>query len=95
MKTFLVMGSILAPLALYLFQKIWMQSRWLFNSIALISALVFGNITAFAIYEIIRNQTVFMTSIHALFLNPFFLLTGSYLGVYFLYRLLLLTWDER
>jgi len=34
------------------------------------------------IYKIIRDSTVFMTNIHAIFLNPFFLVTASYLGLY-------------
>lgn len=62
-----------------------------FNVTALVSKLVFGNIAAVAVYRIIRDQTVFMTNIHAIFLNPSFLITGSYLGLYIIYQLLNVT----
>jgi hypothetical protein len=68
-------------------QKKWPRVRFYFHLVAFLSALIFGNISAFAIYDIIIDDTVFMTNIHAIFLNPFFLLTGAYLGVYFLYTL--------
>ncbi|MOA47096.1 hypothetical protein D3C78_1697000 [compost metagenome] len=60
----------------------------------MLSTLILGNISALAIYEILRDNTVFMTSIHAIFLNPMFLLTGAYLGVYLVYRLMLMTYEE-
>jgi hypothetical protein len=79
---------------MYVVQIIWLKSRLLFNGAALLSGLMFGNLSAIGIYKIIQDKTVFMTNIHGLFLNPFFLLTGAYLGMYFLYRLLMLTFEE-
>jgi hypothetical protein len=61
--------------------------RFYFHLGALLSALIFGNISTFAIYDILKDETVFMTNIHAIFLNPIFLLTGAYLGIYLLYTL--------
>ncbi|MEH7299667.1 transposase [Neobacillus drentensis] len=94
MKFILIIGSILAPLILIFLQKVQPKLRLLFNIIAILSALVFGNISSIAIYEIIKDDTVFMTNIHGIFLNPLFLLTGAYLGIYFIYRIVLWTLDE-
>nr|WP_285867619.1 transposase [Mesobacillus maritimus] len=58
-----------------------------FDSLAVLSALVFGNISAMAILQIIKDDTVFMTNIHGLFLNPVFLTSGAYLGLYLIYVL--------
>ncbi|MFD0771447.1 hypothetical protein ACFQZ1_22165 [Bacillus sp. CGMCC 1.60114] len=48
----------------------------------------FGTIIAFAVYDVLLQQTVFMTTIHRILLNPLFLLTGAYIGIYFLYLIL-------
>jgi hypothetical protein len=94
MKMILIMGSILAPLLLAILQKVQPKLRLLFNIVAILSALVFGNISSVAIYEIIKDDTVFMTNIHGIFLNPLFLLTGAYLGIYCIYRIVLWALDE-
>ena len=94
MKVLLIIGSIATPLLMFFLQKKWSKSKLGFNMAAILSALLFGNIASLAIHEIIKDNTVFMTNIHALFLNPFFLMTGAYLGVYLMYRLILLTLDE-
>ncbi|MFF7582125.1 hypothetical protein ACFY90_03955 [Lysinibacillus capsici] len=36
-----------------------------------------------------------MTTIHAVFLNPVFLITGAYLGLYLIYRFIMMTIHER
>ena len=66
---------------MFFLQKSWMKFRMLFNLSAIVSTIIFGNIASLAIYEIIKDKTVFMTNIHAIFLNPF-LTTGGYLGIY-------------
>ncbi|WP_042150106.1 hypothetical protein [Paucisalibacillus sp. EB02] len=90
MKVLLVLGSIIFPLLMYVLKKKWVMMRVVFNLSAIISSLVFGNIAASSIYQIIKDNTVLMTNIHAIFLNPYFLITGSYLGIYSLYLLLVL-----
>lgn len=77
----------------------YLQYRWksfgvVFHLLAFMAALVFGNIASLSIYQIIKDNTVMMTNIHAIFLNPFFLITGAYIGVYFLYQLIRLTTNE-
>lgn len=95
MKFLLISSSIGVPFLMVLLQKMWLKLRLFFNAAAILSVLVFGNISSLAIYGIIRDKTVFMTNIHGIFLNPLFLFTGSYLGVYFIYRMVLLTLDEK
>ncbi|WP_156321153.1 transposase [Bacillus sp. JCM 19041] len=60
----------------------------LFSLMAIVSLLIFSGIISYAIFSIISNETVFMTSIHSLFLNPFFLVSGGYLLFFGLYRLI-------
>ncbi|GAE26555.1 group-specific protein [Halalkalibacter wakoensis JCM 9140] len=64
------------------------------NGIALVAAILIGYIIAINVYFIIMANEVFMTTIHGIFLNPLFLLCGSYLGLFILYRLVLLTLIE-
>ncbi len=94
MKFLIVFGSIVVPIAMLMIQWKWIKWRIVFNVASVLSTLILGNISALAIYEILRDNTVFMTSIHAIFLNPMFLLTGAYLGVYLVYRLMLMTYEE-
>ena len=94
MKVLLVLGSIVAPILMYaLYKK--KVFRITFNVLALLSALVFGNIASLSIHQIIVDDAVFMTTIHGIFLNPFFLISGAYLGVYLLYRLIVITLHEK
>jgi hypothetical protein len=88
MKLLILIGSLAIPLAMTVLKRKWPKISFYLNLFAVISALVFGNIAAFAIYEIIKDKTVFMTNVHGVFLNPLFLLTGAYLGVYLIYVLI-------
>ena len=95
MKILLVASSIIVPIVmLYLIQKSD-KFNLIFNSIAVLSTIIFGAIASTAIYQVISDGKVFMTTIHGLFLNPFFLTTGAYIGVFLLYRLIRITLDER
>lgn len=91
MKILLVSGSVILPLLMFYLEKKTLRLRNIYNFIAILAILVFGNIASLSIYNIIKNERVFMTDIHAIFLNPFFLISGAYLGVYIIYRLLLLS----
>ena len=95
MKALLVISSIVVPLVmLYVAQKST-KVKIVFNGLALLATIVFGGIAATSIYQIIVDDAVFMTSIHALFLNEVFLAASAYVGVFVIYRLMLLTWEER
>ncbi|MBZ5751909.1 transposase [Metabacillus rhizolycopersici] len=95
MKILLVVSSIAFPILMFFLQNHRKIFRMIFNITAVISTLIFGNIAATSIYQILIDNAVFMTTIHGIFLNPYFLITGGYLGVFIIYRLMVLTWDER
>ncbi|WP_244853674.1 transposase [Ornithinibacillus bavariensis] len=85
---FLIIGSMILPILMVVLYKKWNWFQLLFTSVAIISVLIAGNILTFAIYDVIKHEKVFMTTIHGIFLNPLFLITGAYLGVYVIFSLL-------
>ncbi|WP_078429438.1 transposase [Alkalihalobacterium alkalinitrilicum] len=89
MKVLLILGSFVVPMIMVIMQNKWSKFRLIFNLIAILAALTFGNMLSLAIYQILHDNTVFMTNIHGILLNPFFLLTGAYLGVYLVYTITL------
>jgi len=98
LKILLIAGSIVLPLLMIYVQCHWRGMSTLLNILMILSTIIFGNIAALSIYQIIRDNTVFMTAIHGVFLNPLFLVTGIYIGLYTIYRLLLLSkkeWDYK
>ncbi|WP_404452160.1 transposase [Virgibacillus necropolis] len=95
MKVFLIIASMVFPLIMFFLQRSWANFRTVFNVMAVASAIIFGNIASLSIFEIIKDKTVFMTNIHAVFLNPFFLISGSYLAIYIFYRLIIITIEEK
>ena len=95
MIIFFILGSILLPLLMLYSQKISTKFNLVYNILAIIAILVFGNIASLSIYKVIKENSVFMTTIHAIFLNPFFLITGAYIGIYVLYGMLLLSMQEK
>jgi len=95
LKIILVLSSLLVPFIMLLLQIKSKIVRLSFNMLAVITMILFGSIASTSIYQIIVDKIVFMTTIHAIFLNPLFLVSGAYLGVFIIYRLMLLTWDEK
>lgn len=79
---------------MFFLQKFQVKFRIIFNLGAVVSAIIFGDIASMSVYKIIKDNTVFMTNIHSIFLNPLFLSTGGYIGIYFIYRLIIITVDE-
>jgi len=55
---------------------------------AYLALYVLGTIISINIYDVLIQDLVFMTSIHGILLNPFFLISGAYIGIYTLYLLL-------
>ncbi|MED0857515.1 hypothetical protein P4T44_24250, partial [Bacillus pseudomycoides] len=55
---------------------------------AYLSLYILGILITFNIYDVVLHGLVFMTTIHSILLNPLFLLTGAYVGVYSLYLLI-------
>ncbi|GIP15019.1 hypothetical protein J40TS1_06610 [Paenibacillus montaniterrae] len=94
MKILIIVGIIVFPLFMLYLKRKRKKSQLFFNIIAVISAVIFGSIASISIYQIIIDDAVFMTTIHSVFLNPLFLITGAYLGLYIVYRLLIVTFQE-
>ncbi|MFJ8099380.1 transposase [Lysinibacillus sp. NPDC096212] len=95
MKILLVTSSIVVPVVMVYLQHKSDKFKMIFNIVAVISTIIFGSIASTTIYQIIVDDAVFMTTIHAIFLNPFFLVTGAYLGVFIIYRLMIMALEER
>ncbi|HDR8190088.1 hypothetical protein C5137_03845 [Bacillus cereus] len=55
---------------------------------AYLALYALGTIISINIYDVLIQDLVFMTSIHGILLNPFFLIAGAYIGTYTLYLLL-------
>ncbi|KFN01508.1 hypothetical protein D0U04_09870 [Bacillus clarus] len=56
--------------------------------IAYLSLYTLGTTISINIYDVLAHDLVFTTTIHGILLNPLFLATGAYVGVYSLFRLL-------
>lgn len=95
MKVIVISGSIILPLMMVYIRIRWRKISTFFNVLMLVAVIIFGDIGALSVYQVIKDKTVFMTAIHAVFLDPFFLLTGFYIGIYTIYRLILLSLKER
>ncbi|WP_369379948.1 transposase [Lysinibacillus fusiformis] len=84
MNVFIIVTIIVIPALMVYLQQKSDKMRLVFNAIGVVSAILFGYIAATSITQIILEDMVFMTMIHAVFLNPIFLLTGAYLGLFFI-----------
>lgn len=85
---FFFIGTIVIPvIMLWLDFRVGGLRTW-FAAAAVISFIFFSVQNANAIYKVIRDNEVFMTTIHGIFLDPIVLTTGSYLGLYTIYLLL-------
>lgn len=93
-KAGLISGSILLPFIMTISQRHLSRIDTLYTILMVLSVIVFTDIAALSIYQIIQDNTVFMTAIHAIFLKPTFLTASAYIGVYTIYRLLLLFVNE-
>ncbi|WP_342512862.1 transposase [Sporosarcina sp. FSL K6-1522] len=91
MKVALIVGSILLPLIMIYILHRYRRICTLYNILMVLSVILFGDIAALSILQIIQDNTVFMTAIHAIFLDPLFLATGAYIWIYTIYCLMLLT----
>lgn len=84
MNVFIIFTIIVIPALMVYLQQKSDKMRLVFNALGVVSAILFGYIAATSITQIILEDMVFMTTIHAVFLNPIFLLTGAYLGLFFI-----------
>lgn len=94
MNILLILGIIFLPLLMVYLHDKWNRSCTVLILFMILSLIIFGSIAAISIHEIIKNDRVFMTAIHAVFLNPLFLITGAYIMIFPIYRLILLCKEE-
>lgn len=95
MTTIMLAIYIVIPCFMVYLQQKWTSFRHSLYILAVIAAILFSTIAATSITQIILEDAVFMTTIHAVFLHPIFLITGAYLGFYVIYRLINVTIQER
>ncbi|MEC0372430.1 transposase [Paenibacillus chibensis] len=69
--------------------------RYALHLLALVCYYTVGSIITAAVYSNRAHDTVFTTDVHNVLLNPWFLFTGAYLGLYIPYRLLAGFWLYR
>ncbi|MCE4042827.1 transposase [Lysinibacillus fusiformis] len=91
MNVFIIVTIIVIPALMVYLQQKSDKMRLVLNAIGVVSAILFGYIAATSITQIILEDMVFMTTIHAVFLNPIFLLTGAYLGLFFIQYMIEIT----
>ncbi|WP_369899965.1 hypothetical protein [Bacillus manliponensis] len=82
--------AILPILLSYIFFLFSMHKtfRFILNICAYLSMYGLSTLVAFTVYDVLIQDKVFMTTIHKILLNPFFLITSTYIGIYILYLLL-------
>ncbi|MEC0247627.1 hypothetical protein P4H65_17695 [Paenibacillus chitinolyticus] len=85
----LVWGTVVAvPWLLVWLQNKVTGAKFIIDVLAYAALVLFSGIAGITVAEILVNNTVFMTSVHKVFLNPFFLASGGWLGLYALQRLI-------
>ncbi|KPN96375.1 hypothetical protein [Lysinibacillus sp. ZYM-1] len=95
MKIIILVAIIVIPSLMVYLQQKSDKMRLFFNALGVVSAILFGYIAATSIMQIILEDAVFMTTIHAVFLSPTFLITGAYLGLFLIQRIIDSTIGQR
>ncbi|OAS18889.1 hypothetical protein [Paenibacillus oryzisoli] len=88
MSIIIVIFVILIPLVMLASAWLLQSIKHIFTGAAVLCAYIFGAISSTNVYQILQDDTVFMTNIHVVFTNKLFLFTGGYLGAYGIYMLL-------
>jgi len=89
-------GAVFVPVAMFVLRR--RRYAYLFDLLAALALLLANLSAARAVLDIKVTGTEFTTHVHEIFNDPLFLLSGSYLGVYAVYRLLVTTahtWSEQ
>ncbi|MBH5317257.1 transposase [Paenibacillus sp. GSMTC-2017] len=68
------------------------RARQLFDWVACLAIFIFSINAATAVLRTNLDGTVFMTEVHSVLMNPAFLISGAYLGIYGLARVALIAW---
>ncbi|WP_442603394.1 transposase [Paenibacillus sp. KN14-4R] len=79
------LGALIVPFIMQMTARRYRFCRQLYAWLGFLFLWLVSIIAANGVYEVVRDQTVFMTNIHGLFLNPWFLISSAYTGMYALY----------
>lgn len=90
-------GLGLAATAAALWRLMRLSSGWrrAIDGLACTAAVVFGSVAGAAVARTLRNDTVFMTEVHSVLLNEWFLIAGAYMGIYGVAKLAYITWSRQ
>lgn len=94
MKVLLAAGALLVPVVLLLLRWMFGRMGTLLDLLAIACGYYAGIVIAIVVYDSIAHGMVLSTEVHKVLNMPLFLLAGSYLGNYGMYRLLLTAWRE-
>ena len=87
MPYLLMLGAILAPVAMFLLRR-YRMAAVAFDLLAAISVLLANLSAGLAVLAIKQHSTEFTTEVHSIFLDPMFLGAAGYIGIYSVYRLM-------
>jgi hypothetical protein len=85
----LIVGAILGPILMFVLRHRSIAA--IFDLLAALSVLLANIAAGLAVLEIKQENTEFTTHVHEIFMDPLFLATTGYIGVYSVYRLLVAT----
>jgi hypothetical protein len=88
MAFLIIAGTVLLPPGMWITCAMKKGLQHVYDALAVLAVYTFGIMSALAVYEINRHNTVLTTEIHKLFMKPLFLAAGAYLGLYGMYRLI-------
>ncbi|MFC4777056.1 transposase [Paenibacillus sp. GCM10023252] len=93
----LLIGIVIAAASLvmgWLARRSGSARKWIDGG-GMLALFVFIVIAASTVMNVILHQEVFMTQVHEVFLNPFWLMSGAYLSPYLISRAGLLLVDTK
>lgn len=85
----LIVGAILVPILMFMVRHRPVAA--VFDLLAALSVLLANIAAGLAVLEIKQENTEFTTHVHEIFMDPLFLVTTGYVGLYSVYRLLVAT----
>lgn len=89
MFTFWFLLSIIIPFIMAVIDAKVNKAHYVFDFIAIIGFLYVSNLISFSLYNVIEDGEIFMTTIHAVFIDPNFLACGAYMIIYTTYKLIM------
>ncbi|GAB6991484.1 transposase [Paenibacillus pini] len=95
MLFWIIASFIVIPFVMAFVSALSIIFRTIIHALALLSIYVSGSIVAAAIYRTRSHDTELTTDVHHVLLNPWFLFTGAYLGLYVPYLIMTRLWKEQ